>query len=62
MSWRDKGQRAGFMLPQRGTLLSIVSFVRGIVKAWECGLRGLGRGKGGSQARAGQVLGRAWDG
>lgn len=33
------------MLPQRGTSVSIVSFVRGIVKTWEYGLGGLGRGR-----------------
>ena len=31
------------MLPQRGTSVSIVSFVRGIVKTQECGLGELGR-------------------
>lgn len=31
------------MLPRRGTSVSIVSFVRGIVKTWECGLGELGR-------------------
>lgn len=33
------------MLPQRGTVVSIVSFVRGIFKTWEGRLRGKERGK-----------------
>lgn len=35
------------MLPQRGTVVSIVSFVRGIFKTWEGGLGGKERGKWG---------------
>ena len=35
------------MLPQRGTSVSIVSFVRGIVKTRECGLVRVGEKKSG---------------
>ena len=51
------------MLPQRGTSVSIVSFVRGIVKTWECELGELGRGsRGWGVSHSEVVQDPAWGG